>query len=248
MESLRIQKYIAECGLMSRRAAEREIEEGSFTVNGKLAYIGQKIRPGYDQVSYKGKKVRKENGSHFVYIMLNKPKGYVTTLSDEKGRKCVAELVRSVKTRVYPVGRLDMASEGLLLLTNDGDLTNKLTHPKHEMPKIYKVKVKGKPTKHCLDCLNRPMIIDGYKTKPACCEVISQEEDKTVLQFTLLEGRNRQIRKMCEQVGLQVQSLKRIAIGELSLGNLPRGRFVYLKEEEIEYLKGERKHVEDTPD
>lgn len=231
---------------MSRRAAEKEIQEGHFTVNGKLAAIGQKIDPSRDRVQYKGKWVKKEN--HLVYIMLNKPKGYVTTLSDEKGRKCVAELIKGVKTRVYPVGRLDMASEGLLILTNDGSLTQKLTHPKHEIPKIYKVKVKGKVSGAILATLNRPMVIDGYQTLPAECVITEEQEGKTILKITLHEGRNRQIRNMCDQVGLRILSLKRIAIGELELGNLPRGRYVYLKDEEIQYLNGDKNHVKDKTD
>ena len=247
MEKVRVQKYISDCGVMSRRAAEKEIEEGNIYVNGSLAYIGQKIMPGKDIVKYKGKQVRK-TVSHFVYIMLNKPKGYVTTLSDEKGRPCVAELVKGVKARVYPVGRLDMQSEGLLLLTNDGDFANRLTHPKHEIPKIYRVKVTGAVTPAILDRLNKPMDIDGYRTRPAQCELLSCEDGKYLLSIQLWEGRNRQIRKMCEQVGLRVASLKRIAIGELELGNLPRGRWTFLKDEEVQYLTGEREHVNDQTD
>lgn len=247
MEKIRVQKYISDCGLMSRRAAEKEIEEGNVYVNGELAHLGQKILPGKDIVKYKGKQVRK-TVSHFVYIMLNKPKGYVTTLSDEKGRPCVAELVKGVRARVYPVGRLDMQSEGLLLLTNDGDFANRLTHPKHEIPKIYRVKVTGALTPAVLDRLNKPMDIDGYRTRPAVCELISGEDGKYVLGISLWEGRNRQIRKMCEQVGLRVAALKRIAIGELELGNLPRGRWTFLKEEEVQYLTGEREHVDDQTD
>lgn len=247
MEQIRLQKYISDCGLMSRRAAEKEIENGEVTVNGKPAHLGQKITVGKDIVRYKGKPVRRSVG-HFVYIMLNKPKGYVTTMSDEKGRPCVAELVSGVKTRVYPVGRLDMQSEGLLLLTNDGEFANRLTHPRHEIPKIYRVRVSGTVSAATLKVLNEPMNIDGYRTMPAQCEIISSEDGKTAMQVTLWEGRNRQIRKMCEQVGLRVASLKRIAIGELALGNLPRGRWTYLKDEEIEYLNGEREHVDDQAD
>ena len=247
MEKVRVQKYISDCGLMSRRAAEAEIEDGNITVNGDVAYLGVKITPGRDTVKYKGKPVRRTTG-HLVYIMLNKPKGYVTTMSDDKGRPCVAELVRSHKGRVYPVGRLDMASEGLLLLTNDGDFANRLTHPRHDIPKIYRVKVTGSVNARTLETLRSPMYIDSYRTRPAECELVGTEEGKSSLLITLHEGRNRQIRKMCEQAGLRVCSLKRIAIGELELGNLPRGRWTYLKEEEVEYLKGLREHVNDTAD
>ncbi len=248
MEKVRIQKYIADCGVMSRRAAENEILNGNITVNGEMAQTGQKITPGSDTVRYNGKIIRKDNGAHNVYIMLNKPKGYVTTLSDEKGRRCIAELVSDVKTRVYPVGRLDMASEGLLILTNDGKLTNILTHPKHEIPKIYKVKVRGKVTERQLKQLRSPMEIDGYTLAPSEWSVISEEDGKTILSVTLYEGRNRQIRKMTENVGLTVMSLKRIAIGKLEIGNLPRGKWVYLTDDEVKYLYGETDDVENSTD
>lgn len=246
MEKVRLQKYIADCGIMSRRAAENEILKGNISVNGKEAQIGRKIAPGNDIVRYNGKIVKKDNGAHNVYIMLNKPKGYVTTLSDEKGRHCIAELISDVKTRVYPVGRLDMASEGLLILTNDGKLTNILTHPKHNIPKIYKVKVKGKVTGRILKQLCLPTEIDGYTVAPSEWSIISEEDTKTVLSVVLYEGRNRQIRKMAEKVGLVVLSLKRTAIGKLEIGNLPRGKWVYLTDDEVKYLYGEREDVENS--
>ena len=238
----RLQKYMADCGLMSRRAAEEEIREGLVTVNGVPAELGTKVTPGVDQVLYKNRKVVMPRGEH-VYIMLNKPAGYVTTANDEKGRPCVTDLVKAVGRRVYPIGRLDMASEGLLLLTDDGALTEKLTHPRHSIPKIYNVKVEGEITEEQYKALLSPMEIDGYPIRPVYTEVLKRKDGKTLLQMTLYEGRNRQIRKMCEQVGLQIRFLKRIAIGNLTLGRLRVGEWRYLTKEQVSYLKGEENHV-----
>ena len=238
----RLQKYMADCGLMSRRAAEEEIRKGLVTVNGGPAELGTKVTPGVDQVLYKNRKVVMPRGEH-VYIMLNKPAGYVTTANDEKGRPCVTDLVKAVGRRVYPIGRLDMASEGLLLLTDDGALTEKLTHPRHSIPKIYNVKVEGEITEEQYKALLSPMEIDGYPIRPVYTEVLKRKDGKTLLQMTLYEGRNRQIRKMCEQVGLQIRFLKRIAIGNLTLGRLRVGEWRYLTKEQVSYLKGEENHV-----
>ena len=238
----RLQKYMADCGLMSRRAAEEEIRKGLVTVNGVPAELGTKVTPGVDQVLYKNRKVVMPLGEH-VYIMLNKPAGYVTTANDEKGRPCVTDLVKAVGRRVYPIGRLDMASEGLLLLTDDGALTETLTHPRHSIPKIYNVKVEGEITEEQYKTLLSPMEIDGYPIRPVYTEVLKRKDGKTLLQMTLYEGRNRQIRKMCEQVGLQIRFLKRIAIGNLTLGRLRVGEWRYLTKEQVSYLKGEENHV-----
>lgn len=238
----RLQKYMADCGLMSRRAAEEEIRKGLVTVNGVPAELGTKVTPGVDQVLYKNRKVVMPRGEH-VYIMLNKPAGYVTTANDEKGRPCVTDLVKAVGRRVYPIGRLDMASEGLLLLTDDGALTETLTHPRHSIPKIYNVKVEGEITEEQYKALLSPMEIDGYPIRPVYTEVLKRKDSKTLLQMTLYEGRNRQIRKMCEQVGLQIRFLKRIAIGNLTLGRLRVGEWRYLTKEQVSYLKGEENHV-----
>ncbi len=237
-----MQKYMADCGLMSRRAAEEEIRKGLVTVNGVPAELGTKVTPGVDQVLYKNRKVVMPRGEH-VYIMLNKPAGYVTTANDEKGRPCVTDLVKAVGRRVYPIGRLDMASEGLLLLTDDGALTETLTHPRHSIPKIYNVKVEGEITEEQYKTLLSPMEIDGYPIRPVYTEVLKRKDGKTLLQMTLYEGRNRQIRKMCEQVGLQIRFLKRIAIGNLTLGRLRVGEWRYLTKEQVSYLKGEENHV-----
>lgn len=238
----RLQKYMADCGLMSRRAAEEEIRKGLVTVNGVPAELGTKVTPGVDQVLYKNRKVVMPRGEH-VYIMLNKPAGYVTTANDEKGRPCVTDLVKAVGRRVYPIGRLDMASEGLLLLTDDGALTETLTHPRHSIPKIYNVKVEGEITEEQYKTLLSPMEIDGYPIRPVYTEVLKRKDGKTLLQMTLYEGRNRQIRKMCEQVGLQIRFLKRIAIGNMTLGRLRVGEWRYLTKEQVSYLKGEENHV-----
>ena len=237
MDSIKLQKYFTDCGIMSRRAAEREIAAGLVKVNGEIAEAGQRIIPGVDTVTYLGKPVQMPKFKKNVYVMLNKPRGYLTTLSDDRGRATVAELVEGVGTRVYPVGRLDMDSEGLLLLTNDGDLALKLTHPRHEIPKIYHVKVKGIVSRETLKQLNSPMEIDGYKLLPVNTELISIKDNNSILKMTLFEGRNRQIRKMCECVELEVLRLTRIAIGNITLGDLAPGKWRYLTASQVEYLR-----------
>lgn len=237
MEEIRLQKFISTAGIMSRRAAEKEIEAGRIKVNGQTAELGQKIIPGKDRVTYKGQSIEIKQNDRKVYIMLNKPRGYVTTLSDDKSRKCVAELVEDVGTRVYPVGRLDMDSEGLLLLTNDGDLANKLMHPRHRIPKIYHVKVKGEITSEQLKALGKPMIIDDYEILPVACDIVTRKDNYTVIRMELYEGRNRQIRKMCEQTELEITKLQRVAIGNIKLGDIPPGNWRNLTKSQVEYLK-----------
>jgi len=232
---LRLQKFISDCGLMSRRAAEDEIRHGKFTVNGVKATIGQKIDPSHDKVEYNGKPVR--GGQKKLYVMLNKPRGYVTTMSDEEGRKCIPELLTDIPERVYPCGRLDLNSEGLVILTNDGEIANKLMHPKNHVDKIYHVKIRGEIEPEKLDLLNSPMVIDDYKIKPVRVTVIERKEGNTSLKFVLTEGRNRQIRKMCEQAELYITRLKRIAVGELTIGTLTPGQWKYMNYNEISYLK-----------
>ena len=175
--------------------------------------------------------------------MLHKPRGFVTTMSDEKGRPTVAELTRGAGTRVYPVGRLDMDSSGLLLMTNDGELANRLTHPRHDIPKIYHVLVAGHLTTAQMTGLGAPAELDGYLTQPIRVRKLAQGEHETLLEMTLYEGRNRQIRRICEMQGLRVKQLTRVAIGELELGDLPEGKYVRLSATQIAYLKGERDHV-----
>jgi 23S rRNA pseudouridine2605 synthase len=236
MEEIRLQKYISTIGVMSRRAAEKEIEAGRIKVNGEIADLGQKIIPGKDRVTYNGKLLEQKKTDRKIYIMLNKPKGYVTTLSDDKERKCVAQLVEDVNARVYPVGRLDMYSEGLLLFTNDGELANKLTHPRHQIPKIYHVRVKGEITPEQLKALGKPMMIDDYEIQPVKCEIITRRDNFTVIRMELYEGRNRQIRKMCEQVELEITKLQRVAIGNIKLGDLAPGKWRHLTKSQVEYL------------
>ena len=236
MEKIRLQKYFTDCGVLSRRAAEDEIKAGKVKVNGICAELGDKIDPETDIVEYKGRRIMPRSTSNFVYILLNKPCGVVTSAKDEKGRICVTDLVKC-GTRVYPVGRLDLNSQGLILMTNDGELTNKLTHPRHEIPKIYEVDVVGKVTTEQLNALNSSMTIDGYVLLPVKTEFLAKNEKFTTLRMTLYEGRNRQIRKMCEQVGLKVAKLTRVAIGNITLGNLQGGKWRYLTNEEINMLK-----------
>ena len=240
MTELRLQKYLADAGLMSRRAAEREISRGAVSVNGIPAEIGQKICPETDIIEYNGR-VIKPGFKKYIYIMLNKPRGYVTTASDERGRPTVVELCSEVGERVYPVGRLDMDSDGLLLLTNDGELANRLTHPRHSIPKIYHVEVDGKVDCNTVKKLSSPLTIDGYQIMPVKTEVHSMRNDKrrevTVLRMELYEGRNRQIRKMCEQCGLTVNRLTRVAIGDIKLLSLKPGAWRHLTKSQVDYLK-----------
>ena len=236
MEEIRLNKYISDCGLMSRRAAEKEIESGSIKVNGERVEVGRKIIPGVDKVTYRGKEVKRDT-ERKIYVMLYKPRGYVTTMSDEQGRKCIPELVADVPARVYPCGRLDMDSEGLLLLTNDGEVAQKLMHPRNHVEKIYHVKIKGEIEPQKLKALNSPMKIDGVDIAPVKVSIISRKEGETALKFVLTEGRNRQIRKMCEQCELDIKRLKRIAIRNINIGMLTPGKWKYLNHNEAEYLK-----------
>lgn len=235
MEKIRLQKFLADAGLMSRRAAEDEIERGNVSVNGHVAQIGTKIDPRVDVVAYKGKRVRYEK-REYTYIMLNKPRGYLSSTTDDRGRKCVTDLLDGVEKRVYPVGRLDMISEGMILLTDDGELKNRLTHPSHTIPKIYRVKVGGSVSQEQYDILTSPLEIDGYKIKPVDVVITGEDESGTVLKMTLFEGRNRQIRKMCEQADLTVKRLSRVSIGNLKLDGLPVGKWRYLEQSEVDYL------------
>ncbi len=230
---LRLQKFMAECGVASRRKSEELIEMGKVKVNGHIAHIGDKVNPKKDTVTVKGKKINKVD--RLYYIMLNKPRGYVTTVSDELGRKTVMDLI-DVDTRVYPVGRLDKDSEGLLILTNDGSFANALTHPKHNFAKVYRVTVRPSVSNDMLERLRNGIEIDGRKTAHCDVNIITEEEGRVVLEFILREGRNRQIRKMCEAVGLEVARLKRISIGPVKLGMLQTGKSRRLTDNEVRKL------------
>ena len=235
MEKIRLQKFVADAGLMSRRAAEGELEKGNFSVNGHVAETGMKIDPKNDIITYKGKRIRYEK-REYTYIMLNKPRGYLSSTSDDRGRKCVTDLLDGVEARVYPVGRLDLISEGMILLTDDGELKNRLTHPRHTIGKVYRVKVAGSVSESQYDILTSPLEIDGYTIKPVEVAVTEEDESGTVLKMTLFEGRNRQIRKMCEEAGLTVKRLSRVSIGNLKLDGLPVGKWRYLDQDEVDYL------------
>lgn len=230
----RLQKIIAQSGICSRRAAETLITAGKVTVNGRKVSLGDSADPARDRVCVDGKLIG--GGEEKVYLMLYKPRGYVTTMSDEHGRKTVAELVEGCGARVVPVGRLDFTSEGLLLLTNDGALTHALTHPSHEVPKYYEVRVRGDLRR--VEQLREPMKIDGHEIAPAEVYLLSEEENSAKIRIGIHEGRNRQIRKMCEQCGFEVRRLKRTAIGKLQLDPaLHAGQFRALTPKELQYLQ-----------
>lgn len=231
---VRLQKFLSAAGVTSRRKAEELILQGKVKVNGRPAYLGQKVDPKRDKVVVSGKKVI--DTSQKMYIMLHKPRGFVTTLNDEQGRKCVADLVADAGVRLFPVGRLDRNSEGLLFMTNDGEFANIITHPSHHVVKIYRVTVRGKVTDEQIDKMSIGINIDGRNTLPCDIMVLQADENRTVLRFELCEGRNREIRKMCEAVGLNVIRLKRTEIAGVKLGMLPQGRWRELNEKELHRL------------
>ncbi len=235
MEPIRLQKLISDAGLMSRRCAEEEIRKGNVSVNGHVAELGMKVDPKKDVVTLRGNRINYVKRD-YTYIMMNKPRGYLSSTSDDRGRKCVVDLLDAIDTRVYPVGRLDLISEGMLLLTDDGELKNRLTHPSHSLPKVYRVKVAENVDEAKYTVLTSPMTIDGYEIKPVTVSIGESDESGTVMKMTLVEGRNRQIRKMCEQAGLTVKRLSRVSIGNLKLNNLPVGKWRYLTADEVEYL------------
>lgn len=233
---VRLQKFLAEQGVASRRKSEELIRAGKVKVNGHPAEIGQKINPRKDLVTVGKQKITSVKNRKMIYIMLHKPRGYVTTVSDEQNRKTVMDLVSDIDERIYPVGRLDKDSEGLLILTNDGSFTNAMTHPSHNYAKIYRVTVRPKVTDELLYNMRNGIEIDGKKTAPCEITVLTKEENRVVLEFILKEGKNRQIRKMCESQGLEVARLKRTAIGPIKLGMLPQGKYRELSEQEIKKL------------
>ena len=232
----RLQKILASHGVCSRRKAEEMIATGRVTCNGTVAKLGDSADPDQDEILLDG--IALPSQDDYVYILLNKPRGYVTTLSDEKGRKNAAQLVADCGKRVYPVGRLDMDSEGLLLFTNDGEFANNLMHPKHEVNKTYRVVVRGYTDQGFVK-LKEPVTLDGYTIrKPEIkLERKSQTSDRAELLVTIHEGRNRQVRRMCDLAGMNVLRLIRISEGKLQLGRLPSGKWRYLTPEEVELLK-----------
>ena len=230
----RLQKILSARGIASRRKAEEMILSGRVRVNGAVAQLGDSADTDLDEILVDGKPLPSQ--SEFVYIMLNKPRGYITTLSDEKGRPNAAQLVADCGLRVYPIGRLDMDSEGLLLFTNDGEFANRLMHPKHEIEKTYDTWVTGYESGKEAQ-LRRPISLDGYTIRPPKVQLISTEGMKAKLRITIHEGRNRQVRRMCQAAGMQVTRLRRISEGKLRLGNLEIGKWRYLTPQELEMLK-----------
>ena len=236
---MRLQKYIAMCGVASRRSAEKLIESGRVLVNGSLVdYMGCEVDENKDEVSVDGKIITPEK--RLYYIALNKPKNYVTTVSDEFDRPTVMELVRDIGARIYPVGRLDFDTSGLLIMTNDGDFANAVTHPSHAVDKAYIARINRPLEKSEEILLRKGVDIDGRLTAPAKVESLPSAKINEV-KITIHEGRNRQVRKMLEAVGVEVLSLKRIAIGGVTLGNLPEGKWRHLKDVEINKLRGRKK-------
>ncbi len=238
MEPIRISKYFTDCGVLSRRAADAAVEAGEVTVNGARAILGQKVTPGVDEVVWRGRKVTPPATDRKLTVMLNKPRGYLTTLSDDKGRHTVAELVKDAGVRLYPVGRLDMDSDGLLILTNDGDLANRLAHPSHRVDKVYIAYVDGHVTTAQMEAMTHPIEIDGKLTSPAEVRKAGATDLETALEVTIHDGRNRQVRRLCEREGLHVRRLTRVAEGTLVLGSLEEGKWRRLTEKELRKLKG----------
>ena len=233
---MRLQKYIARCGVTSRRKAEDLIRAGRVRVNGEIIEeLGTKVRPGLDQVSVDNRPIELEEEG--VYILLNKPRGYVTTLDDEFNRPKVMDLIKGVEERVYPVGRLDRDTEGLLLLSNDGALTHKLTHPSFEVEKTYQALVKGRLRPDEIEAFRRGLMIDGVRTYPAGLRVLRESGDQSLIEVVIHEGRNRQVRKMCQEINHPVVDLRRISFGPLDLGGLRPGEYRPLTGDELDLLR-----------
>lgn len=232
--SERIQKLISGAGYCSRRAAEALITEGRVSVNGQKAVLGESAE-ARDLIEIDGKALPR--GGERTYIILNKPRGYVTTMSDERGRKTVSELVRGAGGRLYPVGRLDMDSEGLLVMTDDGQLANMLMHPSHEVSKTYLVRVRGQVLEEGLQRLREPVTLDGKSVRAEKVVLKESGDDSSLLSITIKQGLNRQIRRMCDASGLKVLRLKRVAEGPIKLGQLPQGQWRHLTEKEVQELK-----------
>lgn len=236
----RLQKYISSCGVTSRRKAEELILSGSVKVNNVVVNtLGTKINTETDVVHVNGKQIRKV--SKYIYLKLYKPEGYVTTVSDQFGRKTVLDLVRT-EERIYPIGRLDYNTSGLLLLTNDGELSNQLMHPRYKIYKTYLAVAEGIVTDESVKKLESGVLIDGYKTQPARVRLIRHTERDSLVEISIHEGKNRQVRKMFEAVGSSVKHLKRISFGKITLGTLKPGQWTYLNDDEIKYLKNQEAH------
>jgi len=241
-EKIRLQKYMAHCGVASRRHSEELIRSGKVKVNGKVITEMGFLVSDQDIVEVEGKIIKKEDKK--IYIMLNKPAGYITSAVDPRGRKTVLDLIKGVSERIYPVGRLDYDTTGLLLLTNDGDFAYRATHPGKEITKTYLAEVLGTPSNKALDALRNGVEIDGRLTSPAQVEIVEMKDNSTVLKIVIHEGRNRQVKKMCEAVGHRVIKLARIKFGNLTLGNLRPGEWRYLSQAEVsQILGGKNGHI-----
>ncbi|MBQ8603845.1 MAG: rRNA pseudouridine synthase [Oscillospiraceae bacterium] len=238
MRDTRIQKAMADMGLCSRRRAEQIILEGRVKLNGRPVKLGDKMDMNTDILQVDDRTIRPNKKKEYKYYMMHKPRGYITTAKDDRGRKTVMDLISEIPERVYPVGRLDKDSEGMLLFTNDGELANKLTHPSHHVSKMYRVTVHPKASEEQIIALTDGVYLDdGSKTLPAIIHVVAEEDERTVMEMTIREGKNRQIRRMCEAVGLQVARLSRKSIGPVKLGMLAPGKYRELKPAEVLALK-----------
>ena len=238
MEELRLQKYLAQCGVSSRRGAEQIIQEGRVTINGTVVTeMGIKVKKG-DKVTVDGQLVKQEKSKY--YILLNKPSGVLSSVKDDRGRECVVDLIEGIDARLYPVGRLDYDTTGLLLLTNDGDFMQRVTHPSFEIWKTYQAVVKGVPTETDVKRFAEGIMLDDGKTLPAVLDVVGYKGSNAIVEVSIREGRNRQVRRMLERIGHPVNSLKRISFGSLELGDLKPGKWRHVKPEEIARLTEER--------
>ncbi len=235
---VRLQKYMADCGVASRRKSEELIANGAVKVNGRTAEIGDKVNPAVDKVYVHNKRIVMKRVGGKRYIMLNKPRGYVTTMKDEMGRKCVADLIKDIPERLFPVGRLDKDSEGLLIMTNDGEFSNSVMHPKAHINKVYHVTVRPDLTQEQAKILSKGVMIDGRKTSPCEVRIMNRLEDRTNVEMVIHEGRNREIRKMCEYFDLEVIRLRRISIGTVKMGKLKKGMWRDLTPYEVGKLSG----------
>ncbi|MCI8386079.1 MAG: rRNA pseudouridine synthase [Acutalibacter sp.] len=238
-ERSRLQKILAQAGVASRRKAEQMIIDGRVTVNGHPAKLGDSALPGKDVIALDGQRLEQSGAK--IYLALHKPRGFVTTMEDERGRRCVAQLVETTPERVYPVGRLDKDSEGLLLMTNDGAFANAVAHPSTHVAKTYRVTLRPGVNEEQLTKISTGILVDGRMTAPAKVRLLEQQAGRAVVEIVLYEGRNREIRKMCEALGLEVARLKRIAVGPVRLGMLPQGKYRELAKEEIKGLLAESK-------
>ncbi len=228
---IRIQKYLSDIGIMSRRAAEREIASGNITVNGIVAKLGDKIDPANDAILINNLPVSEQHKKY--YILLNKPIGYITTMKDEFGRKTITELLKDIPCRIYPVGRLDAQSEGALICTNDGEFANKVIHPSFDSEKTYLVYSNTVVTDEQITFLNNLRKLDNETIRPVETKIIKKAEHYSIIEFKLHEGKNRQIRRMCEKANINIMQLKRTSVGKVSLGNLPSGKWRSLTSDEI---------------